>query len=527
MLFGIGVLLFWGWGFPHALSYHEQYQLFLWTGDYFVERLSVPGGLADWLGEFITQFYYHPWAGAALLALLFVILQRGVAALLPPLYYLLSFIPPLLLLWHMGNVHVLLSYAVALTAVTLLAKTPIPSGWVGVGAELLFIPVLYWLIGPMVWLYAALCVVLRGWRWSWLLVWVGVSQLLLWATILEQWPQQMVMFSISYFMIPMQVPVMQWVIPLIMVVLVLLGRIGRNVKLGGWMGKALQLVLVVSAGWLAYSQGFERETYELVWQDCQVRYERWDKIIKRAGEHVVMTPFWSNSVNLALSQKRLLADRMFDFYQSGEDALLMSVVRDQTSNMPTAEACFRLGLVNSAQRYMFNMQESIFNGKKSGRCTKRIVECMLVNGHYKPALKYIDLLEKSLFYRSWAQEARRVVTSDATTREQLINRDPVLGRLRQLRFQDDFLFSHPEKDKIFAMLFQQNHDNKMALDYFLGEELLRGNVQDFMQYLPWAQQYGSYTYMPVGYQDAVQCIQRRGNMPGSRYGDYAKRMMRK
>ena len=48
-----------------------------------------------------------------------------------------------------------------------------------------------------------------------------------------------------------------------------------------------------------------------------------------------------------------------------------------------------------------------------------------------------------------------------------------------------------------------------------------------MQYLPWAQQYGSYTYMPVGYQDAVQCIQRRGNMPGSRYGDYAKRMMRK
>ena len=72
MLVGIGVFLFWYVGYPHALSYQEQYQLFLWTGDYFWERVSLPGGLADWLGEFIVQFYYVEWLGALLLALLFV-----------------------------------------------------------------------------------------------------------------------------------------------------------------------------------------------------------------------------------------------------------------------------------------------------------------------------------------------------------------------------------------------------------------------------------------------------------------------
>ena len=44
VLFGIGVFMFWYLAFPHALSYQEQYQLFLWTGDYFCERISVPGG---------------------------------------------------------------------------------------------------------------------------------------------------------------------------------------------------------------------------------------------------------------------------------------------------------------------------------------------------------------------------------------------------------------------------------------------------------------------------------------------------
>ena len=67
VLVGIGVFLFWYVGYPHALSYQEQYQLFLWTGDYFWERVSLPGGLADWLGEFIVQFYYVEWAAGSAL----------------------------------------------------------------------------------------------------------------------------------------------------------------------------------------------------------------------------------------------------------------------------------------------------------------------------------------------------------------------------------------------------------------------------------------------------------------------------
>ena len=281
-----------------------------------------------------------------------------------------------------------------------------------------------------------------------------------------------------------------------------------------------QLLLLAVLCYFGLTAGYDKDKFELIRQDYLIRNERWDEIISRAGSYQVQTAMWSNSVNLALSQKGQLADRMFDFYQSGEDALLMPMRSDLISNMPTAEAFFRLGLVNSAQRYMSDMQESILNGRKSGRMEKRIIECLLINGKYVVARKHIDLLRKSLFYRTWAEEAALCLNNDAK-----VAAHPVMGRLRRLRFKEDFLFSYAEADKILGRLFWENKENKMALEYFIGQILLNGNIPFFMQSLSWAQQYGNYTRMPLVYQDAVNYVQQQGNVPSSPYGAYVKRMM--
>lgn len=162
-------------------------------------------------------------------------------------------------------------------------------------------------------------------------------------------------------------------------------------------------------------------------------------------------------------------------------------------------------MVNSAQRYMFDTQESILNARRSGRCTKRIAECMLVNGHYQTAAKQLGLLKKSLFYRAWALEAEQMLGNEAK-----INAHPVYGKLRRLRYKESFLYSYEEMDKMLGILFQNNPENKMALDYFMGQMLLKGNVQGFVQFMGWVQQYGGYRQMPLGYQDAMRCIQSQG-----------------
>ena len=109
--------------------------------------------------------------------------------------------------------------------------------------------------------------------------------------------------------------------------------------------------------------------------------------------------------------------------------------------------------------------------------------------------------------------------------ETQINTHPVYGRLRQLRYKENFLYSYEEIEKMFGLLLMNNTENKMALDYFLGQLLLKGDIKGFQQYLGLAQQYGDYRQMPLGYQDVMRCIQMQGNVPGSPFAEYAKRMI--
>jgi hypothetical protein len=276
--------------------------------------------------------------------------------------------------------------------------------------------------------------------------------------------------------------------------------------------------VIIALACLAWT-AFTTEKMLLIEQDWLVRNEQWDKVIEQASEKQVNTAFSSQCVNLALAKKHLLADRMFDFYQSGPDALIVPRTRDLTSMLPSAEAFWHLGMVNSAKRYMFDTQESILNAKKSGRCTKRIAECMIVNGHYKPAAKQLNLLKKTLFYREWAKDAETYLG-----KEEKIDSHPVWGKMRKLRYKHDFLFNYVEIDKMFGQLFIGNTDNKMALDYMLAQMLLNGNVPAFSQYIQWAQQYGGYSSMPLVYQDVVRCIQNNGRVEGSPYMNYLNRV---
>lgn len=518
VLFGIGVFMFWYLIYPHALSYQEQYQLFLWTADYFCERISVPGGFSEWLGEFIVQFYYVEWLGALLLALLFVALQCVVWRAMGDGHYLLSFVPSVLLLWLLGDPSVLLGYVWALLIAVGAYALNKGRGMKSLMADALLVPAVYWLAGPLAWVYVLLRLLGGAWRLSWMIPFYLFSlQMVACYWLLPQWTAAMVFQPMQFYRIPLQLSTLMWVIPFVTILVVLFSR----QKSPAWLVPVEGAMLAVLC-WLGIGKGYDRDMYELIRQDYLVRNERWDEIVKRAQVYVVRTPFWSNCVNLALAQQRLLADRMFDFYQTGEDALILPRTRDLTSMLPSAEAFWRLGMVNSAQRYMFDTQESILNARKSGRCTKRIAECMMVNGHYQTARKQTALLKKSLFYRDWANEAEALMRDEAQ-----MNAHPVYGKLRKLRYKEDFLYSYEEIDKMFGLLFMNNKENRMALDYFMAQMLLKGDMQGVMQYMPMVQQYGGYRYMPVGYQDVVKCIQQKGNVPGSPFAAYAKRMMQK
>lgn len=475
--YGLIVWLFWFLAFPQALGLQEQNQLFLWTWDYLGERLSLSGGLADWLSELLVQFYYIPWLGALLLAAVFVLVQRltwRVADSLTPSaddFYAFSFIPSLLLLLHMGDHDVLLSYAVALVLALLVCLWYVRRP--GRNAlTLLLIPVIYWLAGPVVWVYVFFAI---GARWirdgrvTWALAAAAVALtagviILARYTLLRQYTPMAVIWGINYYRMPLQLPVLQ-VVTAASAVIVPLGfaflpRLWKPVP-----GIVLScLVFPLAAVGLPLS--FDKDTYEIIAYDQLVRQEKWEEVVKRAEKYQPKSDVGCVNVNLSLFMCGRIED-MFDFYQCGTRGLLMPRVRDYISNVGTGEAFWRLGMVNSALRYAFDTQESTINNRKSGRAMMRIAECQIVNGRYKVASKYIDILKHSTFYRRWALEHEAMLDN-----EEVVLAAPVYKYLRAVKFEDDFLYYYDEMDKMLAILYNQNHSNIMAGYYFMAYKKL-------------------------------------------------------
>lgn len=225
--------------------------------------------------------------------------------------------------------------------------------------------------------------------------------------------------------------------------------------------------------------------------------KQWQEIIEKAEEKSPVSPFGVTCLNLALGKTGQMGDRMFEFYQNGTEGLLPEFQRDFTSPLPTSEAYYHLGMVNTAQRFTFEAMEAIPNFNKSGRCFKRLAETNLINGQYEVAAKYLRLLRKTIFYRDWAEDAMTYLYN-----EEKINAHKEWGWLRQIRYTEDFLFSSQETDIMLGLLYQHNHRNRMAFEYMLAYVLQQRDLERFMKYYPLGKHAG-YDHIPRSYQEAL------------------------
>ena len=523
LLFGVAVVIFWAVPYVGGLCFQEQYQMFLFDTDYFLERIVLPGGLADYISEFLVQFYYMPVLGGTIIALLLMSIQAiswglmkqyGMKAVFPG--YLLSFVPSIVLWCAMGDQNLLLSFVVALSGALLM-------GWihnrfhnrlVKVVFELVSTALVYWFLGPVVFLYAALMIgdtLMKGKQNGHILSSLGYSACLLILTVAWillttqslQYPLYRIFSGLNYYRYPGTVSPLPLGVMIWTVVVVFFGMVPDG---HAWIKKlqqskvvmTLAYVLVIVASWFGIKASFDEMTYDLIDYDFLVRTEQWDKIIEKAEKKPATTPLSVSCVNLALSQKGILADRLFEFYQNGGEGLFPTFTRDMISPVSTAEIFFRLGMVNDAERYMFEAQEAIPNYRKSARLTRRIIECEIINGNYKVAAKLLRRLQKTLFYSNWANQTMALLGN-----EKAINRHPIYGKLRKYREKkQDFLFSDREMDQMLGLLFLNDNHNKMAYEYLVCYELLQRDMEKFMQYYPLGR-FVDYDHIPRSFQEIL------------------------
>jgi ABC-type multidrug transport system fused ATPase/permease subunit len=507
LLFGLVVFLFWRFRYPFALAYQEQLQLFLFDDDYFWKRLSEPGGLARYIAEFLVQFYNSVTMGAAIIAILMMLLQRLTWQLMRcEEHYCLSFLPAILLWYAMGDESVMLTYTVALVMsmasawalMTAFPKNDNPRGQIIAKSIALFIliPIIYWLIGPMV-ILVALCVMPVS------LIWALAVMLI--STHFVPFPMSRVMLGISYYRFPETMPYVLIAIPALIWILSIAIRLLPKQKSWVRYSEALALGALVSG---IPDMGYDSKKYELLEYDYLVRIKDWQGIIAKAEKKTPDLPMSVSATNLALAMTNQLGERAFDFYQRTSEGLLPKFERNYATSQLSGEIYFHLGLVNTAQRFAFEAMEAIPNYNKSARVVKRLAETNLINGEYEVARKYLQMLEKTIFYRPWAKRTMAMLGD-----EKQIDSHPLYGTLRQYRLQEDFLYSEDELDKICGHLFMHNKKNQMAAQYLVMVPLLDRDIPRFISYVQVVQNAIAYNPRAVQEGIAFAFMQKRQQPP--------------
>jgi hypothetical protein len=493
----------------------------MYSSDYFIEQITKPGGLAVYLGGFITQFFYQSSLGAIIIASLLVIqgwlLKESSSYITEKnTYWLLTYTPSLLIAIVLCDENIMYSLLIAFSCFTLaiyayckIGKTSFRFAYL-----LLMTPFVYWLIGMAVLVFTLSCILIE-WARSEnktktcpLIITSILSMVLLilcpfiGKMIWVQYPLKRLFFAGDYFRFAMYTPsfiIYALVSPVL--ILALMKWLPDVKKKTSLFFQVVQLGILVIIGWWGMTTKTDWTLEEFMGYDYYVRTEKWNNIIHYANQKAPESPLAVTALNLALSQKGYLSDYMFNYFQNGPEGLLPNYSIDFIASALLGEVYYHIGQINTAQRYTFEAMETIPDHQKSVRCIKRLAETSLINGQYEVAVKYLNMLCRTHYYNSWAVDAMAYLRN-----EEKINNHPEWGKLRKFRLQSDTLFYEENKEQVLLDLFTHNKENKMAMDYLLAYYLLTKNMQGFLDCYGVVEEAGLLTSMPKSYQEALTLI---------------------
>ena len=515
LFFGIIVFWFFGFNYLYHLHYQEQLQMFLFTTDYFTDLVSLPGGLSDYLGTFFTQFFYFSWLGAFVLTALLIVLQQLLVRFAKKLnvnntFLPLTFIPSIFFVALFCDENYLLSSLIAAILVVLLAYsyTLIRKVIYRLPLLLLLLPAVYWMAGGTFWVFTILCLIYEWkikqfgkFQWTIASCFSLILIILLPITshLFLQYPLSRLWWGVSYNRYPLASPVpllVIWVSMLIIpfIISIIDGNKHKQIYL------TVQIVLLLVGGGFLVMSVADWSKEEIMAYDYCVYKQDWKKVIWFANHKDPSSPLSVTCLNLALAEDGKLGDAMFRYYQNGPEGLLPTFQRDFTSPFISGEVYYQLGFLNTSMRFAFEAMEAIPDYKKSSRAIQRIAEVNLLNDENKVAVKYLKMLQKTLFYKDWATNALSCVGN-----EKLIDQNPAWARLRKYRVKDDFLFSEMEKDQMLGLLYTHCLKNKMAFEYLMAYTLLTKNLNHFMNYFTLGKNLG-YKEIPAHFQEAMAFI---------------------
>lgn len=507
-LFAVAIFLFFFLVYPFHICHQEQCQLFEFTLRYLAATLAVPGGLADWIARFLTQFFISAICGSLIMAFLLTGIQIVTVHLCRSkalIVYAMSFAAPILLVLFFCNGDAMVSAPVAILLSLLSAKAVFSVKRTSVRriTALLSVIPLFFLLGSASIVFSV-AILLRERK-----LWFAITMITIFLIcsvsihFLLGYPLFRVFYGINYFRFHENYSFFNWYAIAALAVAMTIGNIQQK-KEKPMEGLILYLILILSGvTGIIFCRDRVKEEY-MKYDTLSSRFQ-WDSILHEARKDRPSMPYSVAAVNLAIVKTGNLS-RMFEYNQVGAEGLLPEFQKDYLLAWTPSEAYFQLGMINTCQRHTYEAQELIPDSQKSARAYQRLAETNLVNGHYNVARKYLRALTHTCFYRHWAKSMLAMIDKDDESE---------LGEgyeyLQSVRLKEkDFLFNHNAMEAMLVHLINENPANHMALDYLLMWDILSRNLNGFMQACPFT----AYKVVPRPFQEAfVLAAFQNGEVP--------------
>ncbi len=532
-----GLLAFWDADVLYRVS--EQ-SLFLFNKHFFVESMTLPAGFLSWLGAFFIQFFHYPILGAtiytALLYALYLLVKKVFD--IPSRWSLLALLPVVAVLAYSTQLGYWIFYiklqgfyyiALLGTLISLLAM------WLcyklRAGYRMLFV-FLWILIGyPFLGAYA-----------------LGAAAVMSIATLVDTLKSRnRVLFGIlsiftglAFIMgIPFKyyndgvystmalshmhlagTPVHQWItesetlyphgifeywLPFILLLFfcvslaVLKGSLsatsqGKSDKIYKISQLLLFAIIVALATFYWYRDNnfrIENKQNRAMWS------EDWASVAEYAKDATIPTRQIVLNKNMALLKMGRLGEDAFKYPDGSADIAHPSVVHlTQTGGMMNY---FQYGKFNFCYRWC--IENSVEYGWRL-EYLKHATRSLLLSGQHKLAMRYINILKHTLFYRSWAEEMERLIEEPSLISKQEEFKMPLL-----MYSYSDAL----ELDDSYVEVYLSNslsynrypNDSRMYIEAAVVFALIRKDVKLFWETLSRYINKGKITRVPHHFQEAI------------------------
>lgn len=427
----------------------SEQSLFLYSGHFFREAMALPAGFLSYLSTFFIQFFHYPLLGATVYVLLLYALYLLTKRVfdIPARWSLLAMLPVALVLaystqlgywifyikiqgfYYMALLGTLASLLVAWICLKFKGLyAPVVILWV-VGGYMLFGA--YALGGAVV--IAVACLVDRiKHRYSRVYVVSGAMMLVAVIVLVYAVPIGMYHYNIySNVMLGHMpfagLPVHQWVmdnadmypngilghwipIMLLPVVYMLLALLKGSLSSNGSDKSVVpfvvvQVALLVAVVAFTYCYWFSDSNYRIENKQNKACWnEDWEAVARYAKDAEIPTRQIVLNKNMALLKLGRLGEDAFKYPDGSADIAHPGVVNlTQTGGMMNY---YQYGKFNFCYRWC--IENSVEYGWRIDYL-KHAVRCMLLSGQHKLAMRYINILKHTLFYRSWALKMEEYV----------------------------------------------------------------------------------------------------------------------